>query len=300
MAITDALIPRTGTGAKSAGRRAARRRKRQTLVFVARHCVLIGLCAAMVLPLLFVVGTALMPDNQSLHNDLFPHTLEWNNFHRVLALFPYWRYLWNSVLYSGLSIVGTVCSSLPVAYALSRFSWRGRDGVMMLILATMMLPTAVTSVALYSVYVNIGWIGSLKPLIVPMFFGDPFSIFLLRQFLRGVPQDLTDAARVDGCSEFRIMTRIVAPLCKPALVAIGLFTLVYTWNDFFTPLVYSGSNAHVWTLTVGLSQFTTLQRGALYNMQMAGTVLMMLPIIVVFLFAQRAFIEGVKLTGGKG
>jgi multiple sugar transport system permease protein len=163
-----------------------------------------------------------------------------------------------------------------------------------------MLPTAVTSVSLYSVYVNLGWIGTLKPLIVPMFFGDAFSIFLLRQFLRGIPDELTDAARVDGCSEFGIMMRIIVPLAKPALVAVSLFTLVYTWNDFFTPLVYSGSNQNAWTLTVGLSQFTSLQRGALYNLQMAGTLLMMLPIIVVFLLAQKTFVEGIKLTGAKG
>jgi multiple sugar transport system permease protein len=277
-----------------------RKSKRSFLLFVAQHCVLIGVCVALLVPLLFVIGTALMPDREALHDGLIPHHLDWGNFRRVLHLFPFWRYLWNSVLYSGLAIIGTLISSLPVAYALSRLKWRGREAVMLLILATMMLPTAVTSVSLYSVYVNLGWIGTLKPLIVPMFFGDAFSIFLLRQFLRGIPDELTDAARVDGCGEFGIMMRIIVPLAKPALVAVSLFTLVYTWNDFFTPLVYSGSNQKSWTLTVGLSQFTSLQRGALYNLQMAGTVLMMLPIIVVFLLAQKSFVEGIKLTGAKG
>jgi multiple sugar transport system permease protein len=282
------------------GQRRARRRWQRTLGIVANHCILIGICLALLLPFLFVIGVALMPDREALGNGLFPRHLDWGNFHRVLKLFPFWHYLLNSVLYSGLSIVGVLVSSLPVAYALSRLTWRGRETVMLVILATMMLPTAVTSVSLYSVYLNLGWIGTLKPLIVPMFFGDAFSIFLLRQFLRTIPAELTDAARVDGAGDFAIMVRVIAPLARPALVAVALFNLVYTWNDFFTPLVYSGSNSSSWTLTVALSQFTTLQRGALYNLQMAGTLLFMAPIIIVFLLAQRKFVEGVALTGTTG
>lgn len=276
------------------------RRWQHTLLFVANHCVAIGVCVALMMPFLFIIGMALMPDQEAIGNDLVPSDVDWGNFGRVLDLFPFWRYLGNSALYSGLSIVGVLISSLPVAYALSRLTWRGREAVLMLILATMMLPTAVTSVSLYSIYVNLGWIGSLKPLIVPMFFGDAFSIFLLRQFMRTIPEELTDAARVDGAGELSILLRIIVPLSRPALVAVALFTLVWTWNDFFAPLVYSGSNENAWTLTVALSQFTTLQRGALYNLQMAGTLLFMAPIIVIFLLAQRTFVEGVTLTGAKG
>ncbi|HVX46229.1 MAG TPA: carbohydrate ABC transporter permease [Mycobacteriales bacterium] len=295
MAVTAGAV-RPGT----IGRNAQTRRWQRVLVVVADHCVLIGVCLALLLPFLFVIGVALMPDDEALGNGLFPHHLDWGNFNRVLKLFPFWHYLLNSVLYSGLAIVGVLISSLPVAYALSRLQWRGREAVMLLILATMMLPTAVTSVPLYSIYLNLGWIGSLKPLIVPMFFGDAFSIFLLRQFLRTIPAELSDAARVDGAGDIAIMLRVIVPLARPALVAVALFNLVYTWNDFFTPLVYSGSNSNAWTLTVALSQFTTLQRGALYNLQMAGTLLFMAPIIVVFLLAQRKFVEGVALTGTTG
>ena len=273
---------------------------RQVLHTIANHAVAIVVALCFLLPFLIVALTSLMTEHQAGTGSLWPRHWAWHNFGDVFTAMPFARDLWNTVLYAGLSTIGVVLSSVPVAYALARLQWHGREAVMMLILATMMLPTAVTSVSLYSVYVNLGWVGSLKPLIVPMFFGDPFSIFLLRQFLRTIPTELTDAARVDGCSEFGIMMRIVVPLMRPALVAVSLFTLVYTWNDFFTPLVYSGSNSGSWTLTVGLSQFTTLQRGALYNMQMAGTLLMMLPIIVVFLLAQRAFVEGIKLTGAKG
>lgn len=281
--------------------RAAHKRRWQSLLsFVAAHSIALGICVALLLPFLFIVGMALMPDREALGNDLFPREITFDNFGKVFDLFPFWRYLLNSVLYSGLSIVGVLVSSVPVAYALARLRWRGREFTLMVVLATMMLPTAVTSVSLYSVYVNLGWIGTLAPLIVPSFFGDAFSIFLLRQFMRSIPDELSDAARIDGANELTILLRIIVPLARPALVALALFNLVWTWNDFFSPLVYSGSNRDAWTLTVALSQFTTLQRGALYNLQMAGTLLLMAPIIVVFLLAQRSFVRGATLTGMQG
>lgn len=289
-----------GSSTTAPVRRTPRRSNRRFLLAVANHCVAIGVCVALLVPFLFIVGMALMPDREATGNGLIPHHLEWNNFGRVFHLFPFWRYLGNSLLYSGLSTVGVVVSSLPVAYALARLRWRGREAVMLLILATMMLPTAVTSVSLYSVYVNLGWIGTLLPLIVPMFFGDAFSIFLLRQFLRTIPESLSEAARIDGASELRILLTVIVPLAKPALIAVAVFNFLYTWNDFFTPLVYTGNNNSSWTLTVALSQFTTLQRGSLYNLQMAGTLLFMAPVVVLFFFAQRAFIEGITLTGVKG
>lgn len=274
-------------------------RTRAALLYVAQHCVLIGVCLALLLPLLLIIGMALMPDGEALGNNLFPRHLDWDNFGRVIGLFAFWRYLLNSLLYSGLSTIGVLISSLPVAYALAQLNWRGRESVLLIILATTMLPTAVTSVSLYSVYVNLGWIGSLKPLIVPMFFGDAFAIFLLRQFLRTIPRDLIDAARIDGAGEVSILLRIIVPLARPALVAVALFTLVGTWNDFFAPLIYSGANDDSWTLGVALSQLTTLQRGALYNLQMAGTLLLAAPILLVFLLAQRTFVEGITLTAAK-
>lgn len=136
---------------------------RRFLLLVAEHAVLIGVCIALLLPFLFIIGTALMPDDEALGNALVPSRIEWGNFGTVLELFPFWRYLLNSVLYSGLGMIGVLVSSLPVAYALSRLRWRGREAVMIIILGTMMLPTAVTSISLYSIYLNLGWIGTLAP-----------------------------------------------------------------------------------------------------------------------------------------
>jgi len=187
-----------------------------------------------------------------------------------------------------------------VAYALSRLRWRGRQVAFMLVLSTLMLPPQVTIVPLYVIFVRLHWVGSLKPLIVPLFFGDAFSIFLLRQFFMTIPQELSDAARVDGASELQILTRVIVPLAKPALAAVALFQFLYSWNDFFNPLLYAGSNPNAWTLAVALQQFTALSRGVLWNLQMAASLLFVLPVIVIFVFAQKVFIEGITLTGVKG
>jgi multiple sugar transport system permease protein len=213
------------------------------------------------------------------------------------------RYGYNTVIYATLSAVGVMLSAIPVAYALSRMRWHGRNAVFILILATLMLPDQVTSVPLYIVFVRLHWIGSLKPLIVPNFFGDAFSIFLLRQFFMTIPEELSDAARVDGAGEFRIMTRVIVPLAKPAIVAIGLFQFLFAWNDFFYPLIYAGNNPKSITLAVGLSQILSnvqVNYSVSWGALMAGSVLFMLPVIIIFFFAQKVFIEGVTLTGVKG
>jgi multiple sugar transport system permease protein len=275
-------------------------RRRRLLLRVANHSVAIALSLAFLLPFVFIVATGLMTNQQALSPNVWPHPFVWSNFKTVFDSFPFVRYTVNTVTYAGLATVGVVLSCVPVAYALSRLQWRGRQLAFVLVLSTLMLPPQVTIVPLYLIFVRLHWIGSLKPLIVPMFFGDAFSIFLLRQFFLTIPQELSDAARVDGASELQILTRIIVPLAKPAIAAVALFQFLYSWNDFFSPLVYAGSNPNSWTLAVALQQFTSLSRGVLWNLQMAGSVLFMLPVIVIFFFAQKVFVEGVTLTGVKG
>ena len=254
-------------------------------------------------PFAFVILTALMTRQQALSSRLWPHPFAWSNFRDVFHLFPMWRYALNSTLYAGLSTIGVVLSSVPVAYALSRMRWKGRQATFLIVLSTLMLPSQVTIVPLYVIFVRLHWVGSLKPLIVPAFFGDAFSIFLLRQFFLTIPEELSDAARVDGAGEFQIMTRVVVPLAKAGIAAVALFQFLYAWNDFFNPLVFSGSNPNSITVAVGLSQLVSSEQvhfGVLWNVDMAASVLFMLPVLVLFFFAQRAFIEGVTLTGVKG
>jgi multiple sugar transport system permease protein len=262
--------------------------------------VAIALSLAFLLPFLFIAATALMTNQQMLSPNIWPHPFVWSNFKTVFHSFPFVRYTLNTVTYAGLATIGVLLSCTPVAYALSRLRWRGRQVAFMLVLSTLMLPPQVTIVPLYVIFVRLHWVGSLKPLIVPLFFGDAFTIFLLRQFFMTIPQELSDAARVDGASELQILTRVIVPLAKPALAAVALFQFLYSWNDFFNPLLYAGSNPDSWTLAVALQQFTALSRGVLWNLQMAASLLFMLPVIIIFFFAQKVFVEGITLTGVKG
>jgi multiple sugar transport system permease protein len=274
-------------------------RHRRTLNSVANHAILLALSAMFLLPLLFVLLTSLMTDQQALTPNLWPAPFQPSNYVDVFEVSAMATYVRNSILIAVLSTVGIVVSTVPVAYALSRLQWRGRQAAFIVILATLMLPFQVTVVPLYVLFVRYGWIPSFYPLIVPSFFGDAFSIFLLRQFFMSIPEELTDAARVDGAGEWQIMTRVIVPLAKPAIAAVALFHFLWAWNDFFGPLLYLIDSQELWTVTIGLSEFETLHHVE-WNLMMAASVLFMLPVIIMFFLAQKVFIEGVTLTGVKG
>jgi multiple sugar transport system permease protein len=240
-----------------------------------------------------------MTDHQALSPKLWPSPFQLSNYSHVFSTAPLARYTLNTFIYAGLSTIGVVVSSVPVAYALSRLRWKGRDAVFLLVLASMMLPQVVTVVPLYVVYSKLHLVGTLWPLIIPNWFGDAFSIFLLRQFFVTIPEEYADAARVDGCGEVRIMLSVVCRLAKPAIAAVALFSFLFCWKDFFGPLLYTGETSDHWPLSVGLAQFRTLHQ-VQWNLTMAATLLFMAPVIALFFAAQRAFVEGVTLTGVKG
>jgi multiple sugar transport system permease protein len=274
-------------------------RRHRFLQAVADHAMLIAMSAMFLLPMVFVFLTAVMTDRQTLTPQVWPRPFQWSNFTSVFRDIPLLRYTWNTATIATLSTVGVIVSCIPVAYALSRMRWRGRQVSFLVVLSTLMLPFQVTVIPLYIIFVRLHWIPSFKPLIVPSFFGDAFSIFLLRQFFLTIPEELTDAARVDGGSEFQIMTKVIVPLAKPAIAAVALFNFLYNWNDFFGPLLYLQEDQRLWTLSVGLSNFKTLHH-VQWNLTMTTSLLFMLPVIVLFFLAQRVFIEGVTLTGVKG
>jgi len=240
-----------------------------------------------------------MTSSQALSPELWPKTFEWSNFAEVFHKSPLLKWTLNTMIYAGLATLGVVVSSVPVAYALSRLRWRGRDAVFMVVLVALMLPPQVAVVPLYVMWSKLGLVGTLWPLIIPVWLGDAFSIFLLRQFFLSIPEEYLDAARVDGCGEFRILTTVVVRLAKPAIAAVALFSVLYCFNDFFLPLLYVGENPDHWVVQIGLSQFRSLHQ-VQWNLVMAATILVMLPVIVLFFLAQRAFVEGVTLTGVKG
>jgi multiple sugar transport system permease protein len=279
-------------------------RRRKLLLAVANHSVLIAAAIAFLAPFLFIALTALMSDEQTLSPRLWPHPFAWHNFVDVFTTAPMWRWTLNTLEYSVLATLGLVLSSVPVAYALARLRWRGREAAFLVVLVALMLPPQVTVVPLYVMWAKVHpfgfhFIGTLWPVIVPNWFGDAFSIFLLRQFFLTIPEEYLDAARVDGCGELRILTTVVTRLAKPAIAAVALFSFLYTFNDFFLPLLYTGESAHHWVLSIGLSEFRSLHQ-VQWNLTMAATLLVMAPVIVLFFLAQKAFVEGVTLTGVKG
>ena len=274
-------------------------RRRRLLVAIADHSLLIAAAIAFVAPVVFVVLTSLMTNRQALSSDLWPHPFRFENFIDVFRDAPLWRWALNSFLYATLATIGLLLSSIPVAYAFACLRWRGRDLAFIVVLVALMLPPQVTVVPLYVLWAKLGLVGGLWPLIIPNWFGDAFAIFLLRQFFLTIPSEYLDAARVDGCGEFRVLISVVTRLGKPAIAAVALFSVLYTWNDYFLPLLYLSENPSNWVTSIGLSQFRSLHQ-VQWNLTMAATVLVMLPVIVVFFLAQKAFVEGVTLTGVKG
>ncbi|WP_028060613.1 carbohydrate ABC transporter permease [Candidatus Solirubrobacter pratensis] len=279
-------------------------RRRKLLIAVADHSLLIAAAIAFLAPIVFIALTALMSNEQALSSRLWPHPFAWHNFKDVFTTAPMWRWTLNTLMYSVLATLGLLISSVPVAYALARLRWRGREVAFVIVLVALMLPPQVTVVPLYVMWskihpFGIDFIGTLWPVIIPNWFGDAFSIFLLRQFFLTIPEEYIDAARVDGCGELRIIATVVVRLAKPAIAAVALFSFLYTFNDFFLPLLYTGQTAHHWVLSIGLSEFRSLHQ-VQWNLTMAATLLVMAPVIVLFFLAQRAFVEGVTLTGVKG
>jgi multiple sugar transport system permease protein len=291
---TPAITPVPAEGPPPGGRRQV------TLQWVAVHVFAVTAGLLFVLPFVFVVLTALMSDQQSLTRELWPHPFEWHNLVDVWntpGFGTWWR---NTLIYAVTGTILTLLSSIPVAYALACFRFRGRNLAMMVVIATMMLPPQVAIVPLYLVWAkDLHLTGTLWPLIIPMAFGDAFSIFLLRQFMLTVPREYLDAAKVDGCSDLRVLLRVVLPMIRPAIAAVGLFQFFYCWNDYFGPQIYTSENPAAWTLSYGLQSFKSAHHTN-WNLTMAATVLVMAPVILLFFLAQRAFIEGVTLTGVKG
>lgn len=231
-----------------------------------------------------------------------PHPQYFSNFSDAWTLVPFGTYATNTLIVTVFSVMGTLLSSSLVAYSFARLRWPGRDLLFVLVLVTMLLPSIVTFIPQYILFSKLHWVDTFLPLIVPTWFGNPFYIFLLRQFFRGIPQELSEAARIDGAGEVRIWWQIVMPLAKPALAAVGIFAFTGAWEDYFNPLIYVGGDPNKWTLQLGLKAFETAAGGGspLWNLIMAAGLVIMVPVLIAFFVGQKYFIEGVTLTGLKG
>jgi len=224
---------------------------------------------------------------------------QWHNYVDALTFNPFHIYLKNTVFYAGVGVLGTLLSNSFIAYGFARLRAPGRDKIFLLVLSTMMLPYPVTLIPTYILFSKLGWLNSFKPLLVPVFFGSAYNIFLLRQFYRGIHREMDEAARIDGCGFFGIWWRIILPLSKPALAAVAIMDFMWRWNNFMGPLLYLDQREK-YTLSLGLQMFRAPFGGTHMHWLMAASLVTVLPCIIVFFATQRYFIQGIVITGLKG
>src|SRR2546423_5327055 len=273
------------------------------------HLALIIICAAAILPFLWMLSTSLKTPELTLAYPprWWPTPVQWRNYADLFrdprASFLLWTR--NSLIIVALGVIGTTLSSALVAYGFARLRFIGRQPLFVLMLSTMMIPFPVTMVSLFTIFRWLGdatgtqWIGTFKPLWAPAWFGSAFNIFLLRQFFLTIPMELSEAARIDGCSDFGIFWRIILPLSRPALAVVALFAFLAIWNDFLGPLVYL-QRPEQFTLALGLQNFQSKAGGTSWHLLMAASTLAVLPGGLLFFLAQKTFIEGIATTGSKG
>ena len=262
--------------------------------------IIIASAAFFTAPLLWMVFSSVKDPVELSTNPfrLLPEKWRWGNYREAVSVMPFALYLRNSMILCVGEVVGMLLSCSLAAYAFARLKWPGRNLLFGILIATMLLPWHVTMIPRFLLIREIGLYNSLGALIVPTFLGDAFSIFLLRQFFLTIPEELSEAARLDGLSELGIWWRIIMPLSKPALVAVALFQFIATWNDFGGPLLYLSDPAK-FPLAYGLEQYVSAHSQQTHLLLAAAT-LFTLPIVVLFLFAQRTFIRGIATTGIKG
>lgn len=254
------------------------------------------------IPFLWMVSSSLKTSQElaRLPPTMVPQVIAWWNYIEVWKAAPFGLFIWNSIVYAALALLGELISSSLVAYSFGRLEWRGRDFFFVLMLSTMMLPNQVTLIPRYILFRELGWLDSLKPLIIPRWFGRAFFIFLMRQFFRSIPIEMDEAALLDGASRFGILVRIILPLSRPVLTAIMAFSFISHWNNFMGPLIYINNQRKV-PIAVGLMYFRgSADFGAMAHLAMASATMALLPIIIVFFVAQRYFVTGIALTGMKG
>lgn len=277
----------------------ARRRRPPSRIW-AVYAALVVLCAVFLTPLYWLIASALKPSYEVFVFPpvWWPAPAKWVNFVAALTQLPFARYALNTMLIALLCVVGNVASSAVVAFGFSRFRFRGRGVLFVVLLATLMIPYQVVLVPQFILFHALGWVNTFLPLTVPAFFGSAFYIFLFRQFFLTIPRELEDAAVIDGASWFQVFTRVILPLAKPAVTAVAIFSFQGAWNDFLAPLIYLDSPGR-FTLQLGLSLFQGSFRSE-WNLMMAASLAVMFPLVVLFFVLQRYFVQGITLTGVKG
>lgn len=300
----------TMTAARPAAQTPVRSKKRSILWWigqVARYLLLVGLAITFILPLYWMAMSALKNVSQvyAIPPIWFPVPPRWRNYIEAWGVDNFNLYAFNTVFRYAIPVtIGSVLSNAIVAYGFSRIRWRGRDFLFSICLMTMMIPGQVTMVPVFIIFKRLGWVNTYRPLVIPSFFSGAYTIFMLRQFFRTIPEELSDAARIDGAGEWDILWRVILPLVRPALAVVALTTFMGAWNNYMGPLIYL-NDTELYPLTMGLARLNASLRQVgikelAYPYLMAVSTLVTLPTLLIFFFAQRTFIEGITLTGIKG
>jgi multiple sugar transport system permease protein len=268
-------------------------------VFIYGLLLILG--TAILLPFFWTISSSLKPYGTPIKfpPEFIPKVFAWNNYPKVFETIPFLTFFKNSVFVSALAVTGEVLSASLVAFAFARLRFPGKNFWFIIILATMMIPYPVTMIPTFILFRLLKMVGSYYPLILPAFFGPAFSIFMLRQFMMTINPELDEAAKVDGANEFTIYSRIILPLCKPAIATIAIFSFMANWNDFMGPLIYL-NKTDKFTLALGVNFLRGFRSGNDMGVQMAASIMFMIPCIILYFIAQRNIVQGIVTTGLKG
>jgi len=275
--------------------------RRQRVVRLLTYLAVLTGSLFMLVPFVWMVSTSLKQPGQVFAYPIewLPDPVQWENYLYVTVKWPFFKYMLNSALVAGLTILGSLISCSLVAYAFSRLKSRMSKPLFILMLSTMMLPGQVTVIPIFILFRNLGWIDSFAALVVPAFFGTPFYIFMLRQFFMTVPRELEDAARIDGCGTWGVFRHVILPMSGSALAAVGVFAFMASWNDFYGPLIFLSSESKR-TAALALAIFNsaaTDYSGNQMHWAMAAATLTIIPTLIVFYYAQRFFVQGIVFKG---
>lgn len=292
--------PTDRNASRAADRDRERRRQRDWTRSLTYTTLVLG-ALVMMIPFAWMVSTSLKSQDEAAKGPevLWPEVLRWANYPEALARMEFTNALANTVVITSLSVLGQVISSSLVGFGFARFRFRGREALFLIMLSTMMLPPHVTMIPIFILFRSIGWVDTFLPLIVPMWVGTPFYIFMFRQFFSQVPEELLEAARIDGASAWMIYWRLMLPLSKPVIAIVAIYTFMFAWNDFLNPLIYLNDPENR-TLALALNAFNGQYGVRFGNLLMAATCVTLLPCVILFFSAQRYFVQGETSAGLKG
>jgi ABC-type glycerol-3-phosphate transport system permease component len=284
----------------------SRRRLLETIWLVFLQIFLTLLLITFLVPALWMISSSLKASTEVFAHPIvwIPETPQWQNYARLFEILPFGRFTWNTFIVVLFAVIGTLLCSIFTGYSFARLRWPGRDFFFAVLIATLMLPEVITLVPRFIIFRYLNWIDTLLPLIIPFWFGatpgTPLYIFLMRQFFKGLPVELEEAALIDGASRLRILFQIVLPLSKPVIATVAVFAMLQHYTDFMNPLIYI-SSVRNWTLALGVAGLNAEEsfRSGWELVFVAGT-LMTIPVLVLFVFAQRYFVQGIAMTGFGG